>query len=585
MVASSSLFSALEKRKLGDMLVEAGLITAEQLREALEIQTKTNGRLGQILLQMSAIDETVLIAFLGRQCGVPYISLMEYGEIDETVVKTVPESAARHQVLIPINKEDNTLTIAMANPLNVFAVDDLKLMTGCEINIVISSEQEIKDAIEKFYGPKGSIEEIIKNIEDTGGTSDLEVVQEADSGKDIISLEATGEDAPAVKFVNLLINGALKSRTSDIHIEPYEKSLRVRYRIDGVLHEQPAPPKKFQNAIISRIKIMTQLDIAEHRLPQDGRMKIKTLNREIDLRISILPTAFGEKIVMRILDSSSLCVDPTKLGFEPETLAIYQKNIELPYGIILITGPTGSGKSTTLYSTLSTLNFPDRNIVTIEDPVEYVLEGINQVSVKADIGLTFSAGLRSFLRQDPDIIMVGEIRDKETAEIAINAALTGHLVFSTLHTNDAPGSITRLNNMGVEPFLTASTITMVVAQRLMRVICKDCKESYEVPFDFMSSLGVKPEQVHGLSNVTLHRGRGCERCSGTGYRGRMGIHEVLELNEAFRSSIMERASAITLRQVARQQGMMSLRDAAMRKVLAGNTTIEEMLRVTAGDTI
>jgi len=426
--------------------------------------------------------------------------------------------------------------------------------------MVIASEKEINDAIAKYYGTKGSIEDIVKEMNHTKSMEELEVVEaREEGGDDIIALEAQGEHAPVIKIVNLLLSGAVKAGASDIHIEPYEKTLRVRYRIDGVLHEVTAPPKKLQNAVVSRLKIMAQLDIAERRLPQDGRIKVRVFNKEIDLRVSSLPTAFGEKVVMRILDSTSLCLDLTKLGFEPDALSIYQKNIEIPYGIILVTGPTGSGKSTTLYSTLSTLNYPDRNIVTIEDPVEYVLEGINQVQAKPDIGLTFASGLRSFLRQDPDIIMVGEIRDTETAEIAINAALTGHLVFSTLHTNDAPGAVTRLNNMGIEPFLTTSTVVMVIAQRLVRVICSKCKESYEVPYDFIKDLGVDKKEIGGKNKAILYRGKGCSECSNTGYRGRLACYEVMEMSDKIRELVLERAATHEIKGAAREGGMKTLR--------------------------
>ncbi len=573
------------KKKLGDLLVEVGIITAEQLQEALEEEKIRGGRLGETLMELGYITEDVLLAFLGKQCGVSYVSLSEFGEIDEEVIKSVPESIARHQTLIPIALEKKTLTIAMSDPLNVFAIDDLRLMTGKEINVVIASESEIKSAIEKYYGAKGSMEDIVKEMElSANDDGNVEVVKKADAGgDDIIALEAAGEEAPIIKIVNLLLGAAVKTGASDIHIEPYEKILRVRYRIDGVLHEVSSPPKKLQNAVVSRLKIMAALDIAERRLPQDGRIKIKVMDKEVDLRVSVLPTSFGEKVVMRILDASSLCLDLTKLGFDPDVLSIYKKNIEVPYGIILVTGPTGSGKSTTLYSTLSTLNYPDRNIITIEDPVEYVLEGINQVQARADIGLTFAAGLRSFLRQDPDIIMVGEIRDTETAEIAINAALTGHLVFSTLHTNDAPGAMTRLNNMGIEPFLTTSTVIMVVAQRLVRVICKHCKEPYEVPTDFLSSIGVKEEEIKSKKKVTLYRGKGCDNCSNTGYRGRMACFEVMEISDDVRELVLNRESTHLIKSKARENGMVTLREAAIKKLFAGVTTVEEVMRVTFAD--
>jgi len=573
------------KKKLGDLLVEVGIITAEQLQEALEEGKIRGGKLGEVLMELGYITEDVLLAFLGKQCGVSYVSLSEYGEIDEEVIKSVPESVARHQTLIPIALDGNTLTIAMSDPLNVFAIDDLRLMTGKEINVVIASESEIKNAIEKYYGAKSSMEDILKEMEfSVKDNGNIEIVKKSDiGGEDIIALEAAGEEAPIIKIVNLILTGAVKSGASDVHIEPYEKTLRVRYRIDGVLHEVSSPPKKLQNAVVSRLKIMASLDIAERRLPQDGRIKIKVINKEVDLRVSVLPTSFGEKVVMRILDASSLCLDLTKLGFEPEALSIYKKNIEVPYGIILVTGPTGSGKSTTLYSTLSTLNYPDRNIITIEDPVEYVLQGINQVQARPDIGLTFAAGLRSFLRQDPDIIMVGEIRDTETAEIAINAALTGHLVFSTLHTNDAPGAVTRLNNMGIEPFLTTSTVIMVVAQRLIRVICKHCKEPYEVPADFLSSIGVKDEEIKSKKKVILYRGKGCDNCSDTGYRGRTACFEVMEISDSLRELILNRESTHIIKSKAREYGMVTLREVAIRKLLAGVTTVEEVMRVTFAD--
>ncbi|MFB0527156.1 MAG: type IV-A pilus assembly ATPase PilB [bacterium] len=573
------------KKKLGDLLVEVGIITAEQLQEGLEEEKIRGGRLGETLMELGYITEDVLLAFLGKQCGVSYVSLSEYGEIDEEVIRSVPESIARHQTLVPIALEGKTLTIAMSDPLNVFAIDDLRLMTGKEINVVIASETEIKNAIEKYYGAKGSMEDIVKEMElSVKDDGNIEVVKKSDAGgEDIIALEAAGEEAPIIKIVNLLLGAAVKIGASDVHIEPYEKTLRVRYRIDGVLHEVSSPPKKLQNAVVSRLKIMASLDIAERRLPQDGRIKIKVMNKEVDLRVSVLPTSFGEKVVMRILDASSLCLDLTKLGFEPDALSIYKKNIEVPYGIILVTGPTGSGKSTTLYSTLSTLNYPDRNIITIEDPVEYVLQGINQVQARADIGLTFAAGLRSFLRQDPDIIMVGEIRDTETAEIAINAALTGHLVFSTLHTNDAPGAVTRLNNMGIEPFLTTSTVIMVVAQRLIRVICKHCKEPYEVPTDFLSSIGVSEEEMKGKKKVTLYRGKGCDNCSNTGYRGRTACFEVMEINDDLRELVLNRESTHLIKSKAREIGMVTLREAAIKKLLTGVTTVEEVMRVTFAD--
>ncbi|MFH0807152.1 MAG: type IV-A pilus assembly ATPase PilB [Elusimicrobiota bacterium] len=572
-------------KKLGEMLVNLGILTPEQHKEALDIQKQSGGKLGYILVQLGYVTEEVLLAFLGKQAGMQFISLFEFGEISEEALESVPESIIRHQTLIPIEKKGKILTIAMADPFNIFAIDDLKVMTGYDIQVVISSEKEIKDSIEKYYTVKGSMENVLKNIESTITIEEanLEILKEKEVETDNITLEAMSEEAPVIKIVNFILTSAIKQKASDIHIEPYEKILRVRFRVDGVLHEQQGPPKKMQNAVISRLKIMANLDIAEHRLPQDGRIKIKIMNKEISFRVSVLPMINGEKIAMRILDASALCVDLHKLGLEPETLSIFEKNIQLPFGINLVTGPTGSGKSTTLYSALTTLNQPDINISTIEDPVEFVIEGINQVHVRADIGLTFAAGLRSFLRQDPNIILVGEIRDKETAEIAINAALTGHLVFATLHTNDAASTVTRLSNMGVEPFLTTSTVAMVIAQRLLRTICKNCKEPYEVPVEHLIALGVKPEQFGGKNTATLYRGKGCKNCS-RGYKGRLGCYEVMEMSDEMKELILNKEPTHKVKQLARKNGMLTLRESGLRKLLGGVTTVEEVLRVTTGDT-
>ncbi|MCS7184544.1 MAG: ATPase, T2SS/T4P/T4SS family, partial [bacterium] len=468
---------------------------------------------------------------------------------------------------------------------NIFILDDLRVKIEKDINVVLSSETEINQAIDKYYGGKVQLDSIIEDMsKKTEGTVDVDVVKEEDVGKDIVELQTVGEDAPIIKIVNSILSAAVNENASDIHIEPYEKELRVRYRIDGVLHERPAPPKKLQDAIVSRIKVMANLDIAEKRLPQDGRIKIRVSGKEVDLRVAIIPTTFGEKVVLRILDSSGLKLDLTQLGFEDEALKIYKKYIYAPYGIILITGPTGSGKSTTLYSTLSTLNRVDVNISTIEDPVEYILGGINQVQAKPEIGLTFAAGLRALLRQDPDIIMVGEIRDTETAEIAINAALTGHLVFSTLHTNDAPSSMTRLNNMGIEPFLTTSTVLMVVAQRLVRVICQKCKElEKEVDKNFLIELGAKPEWLKE-SRYPIYKGKGCENCAMTGYKGRVGVFEVMEVTDDIRELVLARASTHLIKKKAKEQGMITLREAGILKLLKGITSLFEVLRVTALDT-
>ena len=581
------------KKRLGEMLVDEGIISEEQLQEAMHEQKIKGGRLEKILISQGYVTQDVIMAFVGTQLGIPHVSLTEIGEIPNDVVFSVPESIAINHCLIPIVKKDKRLTVAMADPLNVFAIDDIKMMTGFEVDPAIASETEIKAMQAKYYGSAaaggsagggggggeagGDMQEILNSM---GGDNNLEVLEEKADEIDISKLEAAGEDAPVVRLVNLVLTEAVRSGASDIHIEPYEKSLRCRYRIDGVLHEVQSPPRSLAAAISSRIKIMSALDIAERRLPQDGRIKIKVLGKEIDLRVSICPVQFGEKIVMRILDSSNLSLDLPKLGFEDDVLPKFEKAIVEPYGLVLVTGPTGSGKSTTLYSALHYINNPDVNISTIEDPVEYNLQGINQVNARAGIGLTFAAGLRSFLRQDPDIVMVGEIRDKETAEIAINAALTGHLVFSTLHTNDAPGAVTRMGNMGVEPFLITSTVHCVVAQRLIRRICKDCKEAYEATPEILEELNYKP---NAGETVTLHRGVGCATCSSTGYKGRMAIHEVMVLSDEFRKAVLQRRPATELKKIARESGMQTLRECGVRKILKGMTTVEELLRVAHAD--
>jgi type IV pilus assembly protein PilB len=590
------------KKRLGDILLEVGIITQAQLTEALEVQRKKGGRLGAILQQLGYCSEDMLLAFLGRQFGVSYVSLAEYGSISPNIVSLVPETVAKHQNLIPIAKEGNVLTIAMSDPLNVFATDDLKLITGCEIKVVIASQGEIQQAFEKYYKPsspgpaaaKGgagapappkpgkpaqSMEDLLGSLENE---SELEVQKDDDPTKNVHNLAADADAKPIIRLVNMIMTRALETGVSDIHIEPQEYTVQLRYRLDGVLQSQPAPPKKFHSAIVSRIKVMAAMDIAEHRLPQDGRIKMKFSGREIALRVSTVPTPYGEKVVMRILDTSGLNVNLDQLGFEDRDLQKYKKVIASPFGILLVTGPTGSGKSTTLYSTLSILNEPDTNILTIEDPVEYQLPGITQVNARPDIGLSFANGLRAFLRQDPDVIMVGEIRDAETAEIAINAALTGHLVLSTLHTNDAPGAVTRLTNMGIEPFLTASTVIGVIAQRLVRTICESCKEEQPVPTKLLLSYGVHPEQIKDKEKgdqTMLFHGAGCGRCAKTGYKGRMGVYEFMTMSDPLRELILEMAPDIRIKEQARKEGMHTLREAALRKLLVGKTTMQEVLRV------
>ena len=575
-------------RRLGEMLVSSGLITADQLGEVLELQRTSGGKLGQLLVHKKYIDERRLIEFLSKQFGIEFVDLRNVN-IPIEILKIIPENIARRYGLIAVAKTENKLKVAMEDPLNIVILDDLKMMTGYDVRPVFGAESDISAAIDKNYGTKTSkeaLDDILKKTVD--GTTEVSLVQEDENkggGEDLNSLDK-GEAAPIVQMVNLIISSAIKAHASDIHIEPTYKETKVRFRIDGVLHAQPSPPKKFHNAIISRLKIMSNLDISERRIPQDGRTKLKIDDHEIDLRVSILPCGPGEKVVMRILDSSGLKLRLEDLGMEPENLAIFAKCLKAPHGINLITGPTGSGKSTTLYSALATLNEPDVNIVTIEDPIEYQLEGINQVMVNADVGLTFASGLRSFLRQDPDVIMVGEIRDFETMATAINAAMTGHLVFSTLHTNDAPGAITRIGMMGIEPFLTSSTLLMVVAQRLLRGICKNCKETYEVKPELLVSLGVSKALLDNNTKngrITLSRGRGCEKCAKTGYKGRMGIHEILEINDEIRKLIIEKVNVSKIKEAGLKNGMLTLRMSALRKLFVGMTTVEEVIRVTGSD--
>jgi type IV pilus assembly protein PilB len=587
MASASHAISLGLSRRLADLLVEEKLIDVKQLSDALEAQKQGGDKLGSVLIEKGFITEEKLLQFLAEKTGVSYVSLADIGEIGEDAVAAVPETIARNKMLMPFNKTKERLTIAIADPLNVLILDDLKMLTGCEVIACLASESEIVAAHDKYYKGASSqeaLEEIVK--QSNANEADADALEQVEEKKDDGGgLEKAAEDAPVIKMTNLILAGAVKAKASDIHIEPYQKDLRVRYRIDGVLHEQPSPPKKFASAIAARIKIMSNLDIAEKRVPQDGRIRIKLEGKEVDLRVSVLPCAPGEKIVMRILDSSGLKVNMTQLGFEPEAMAVFKKAMEAPYGVALVTGPTGSGKSTTLYSALANLNTPDTNIMTAEDPVEYQLHGINQVQVRADIGLTFAAALRSFLRQDPDVIMVGEIRDQETATIAINAALTGHLVFSTLHTNDTSQTITRLGMMGVEPFLISSALLMVEAQRLARACCVKCKEPYEVDKDGLIKMGVPEAQINasGKGKVTLYKGKGCENCAGTGYRGRVGLYEVMEVTDAIRTLILDRAPAKNIKEQSMKQGMLTLRMCAIRKILSGATSVEEMLRVTASD--
>ncbi|MFH1075102.1 MAG: type IV-A pilus assembly ATPase PilB [Candidatus Firestonebacteria bacterium] len=565
------------KKKLAQMLVDEEIITDAQLQEALKESKAQDIRLEQAIVKLGYITDDVIMAFMGTQMGIPTVNLNEQGNIDPNVVKLIPENVCQRQVLIAIAKKGNTLTVAMSDPLNVSAIDDIRLMTGFEVIPVLAGESEIKAMIQKvFSNTSAEMEEVMKDLENV---EDVEVIA-AEDEVDAVKLAAASEDAPIVKLVNAMLTRAIEEKASDIHLEIYEKITRMRYRIDGVLHERPAPPRKIYAALVSRIKIISELDIAERRKPQDGRCKIKVSGKEIDMRVSILPTGFGEKVVIRVLDTTNLQLDLAQLGFEPDILQLYKKNVDAPYGMILVTGPTGSGKSVTLFSTLALLNYPDVNIVTIEDPIEFVTQGVNQVMVNNKAGLNFANGLRSFLRQDPDIILVGEIRDSETALIAINAALTGHLVLSTLHTNDAPQAMTRLNNMGVEPFLITSSVIMVIAQRLVRKICLKCKEAYEVSPEVLEDLNIKPAEGE---KVVFYRGLGCTNCANTGYKGRAAIYEVLVMNDEVRKLVLKHASGTDIKKVAIETGMITLREAGIRKVRAGVTSIEELLRTTSVD--
>jgi len=560
--------------RLGDMLVKAALITREQLNQALQQQQTGGGRIGTNLVKLGFISEDDITSFLSRQYGVPSINLSHF-DIDGTVIKLIPSEIAQKHQVIPINRTGNILTVAMADPSNIFAIDDVKFMTGFKVEPVVAAETSIRNAINKYYDSAGLVEDIMKTFDD----KDVEALKDDEDGFNAAELGKAAEDAPVVKLVNLILTDAIKKAASDIHIEPYEKSFRVRYRIDGVLYDVMQPPLRLKAAITSRIKIMAQLDIAERRLPQDGRIKIKMNGREMDYRVSTLPTLFGEKVVLRLLDKGNLQLDMTKLGFGSEALTDFESGLLLPYGMVLVTGPTGSGKTTTLYSALNRLNTIDTNIMTAEDPGEFNLAGINQVQTKAEIGLTFAAALRAFLRQDPDVIMVGEIRDYETAEIGVKAALTGHLVLSTLHTNDAPSTISRLLNMGVEPFLVAASTNVIVAQRLARRICQSCKEIVAVPAPALANIGFSPEDSKTLKTF---KGKGCMTCSETGYKGRVALYEVMLIKENIKEAILQGASALELRELGRKNGMQTLREAGLQKIREGMTTVEEILRVTTG---
>lgn len=606
--------------KLGEILVRENLITPQQLRDALEYQRSGGGRLGSNLVKLGVISDDVITAVLSRQYGVPSINL-ELFQIEPETIKLISQEVALKYSVLPISKVGATLTLAMADPTNVFAMDDIKFMTGLNVEPVIASEASLQESIAKYYSATKAIDVVgidlhrdfekitarkARNGNGSGNnfavperldhsdlnvsldrfefssedTGDFELLEENDE-IDLAQLARASEDAPVVRLVNVLLVDSLRRGASDIHIEPYEKDFRIRFRIDGVLYDVMHPPMKMRDALLSRLKIMAKLDISEKRLPQDGRIKIKVRidnrSRELDFRVSSLPTLFGEKIVLRLLDKDKLMLDMTKLGFEPQSLEIFQRNISKPYGMVLVTGPTGSGKTNTLYSALQVLNTSETNIMTAEDPVEFNLPGINQVQMKEQIGLNFAAALRSFLRQDPNIVLVGEIRDFETAEIAIKAALTGHLVLSTLHTNDAPSTISRMVNMGIEPFLVATSVNIIQAQRLIRRICAECKEEQHLPAEAFSEIGFSPEEAKTLK---AYKGRGCQACNNTGFKGRIGLYEVMEITDELRELIIIGASAIELRRKAMDLGMITLRQSGLYKIREGVTTIEEVVKET-----
>jgi type IV pilus assembly protein PilB len=606
--------------KLGEMLISHQIITDEQLKQALTLQKREGGRLGTSLVKLGYVSEEKLVAFLSKQFGVPAINLADY-PIDASVVKLIPVEIARKYVIMPVARVGATLTIAMTDPSNVFAIDDVKFMTGYNVEVAVASESGIITSIANYYGGKGEVVTREVQREETpsadaskileakdytldgmeeemgefGGLDDGPMVDVDDfdsvvgsalDGVDMVEEQDDNEavaevEAPIVKLVNGILVNAVKTKASDIHIEPYEASLRVRFRVDGVMYTVMNLPTKIKAALTSRVKIMSKLDIAERRLPQDGRIKLKLgRKREIDFRVSTLPTIFGEKTVLRLLDKSNLNVDPTKLGFEESAMDDFMVALDKPYGMILVTGPTGSGKTTTLYSALTHLNKPGINIMTAEDPVEYNFMGINQVHVREDIGLTFASALRSFLRQDPDIIMVGEIRDFETAEIAVKAALTGHLVLSTLHTNDAPSTINRLLNMGIEPFLVSSSVIIILAQRLARKICPNCKEEENIPPQGLVKVGFSEEEAE---SVKAFKGKGCAQCNSSGYRGRVALYEVMSLGDELKELVLEGASTDEIKRSAIRNGMNTLRMSGLTKVKHGVTSIEEILRVTFGD--
>ncbi|MFZ5801051.1 MAG: GspE/PulE family protein [Candidatus Omnitrophota bacterium] len=568
------------KDRLTEILIKHNLIRQQDLEKALAEQKEKGGRLSDILVQLGLISESDLTLVLSQSLGLPPLDLSRV-KVDPEVLKIIPNEVARSYQIIPISKIGKSLTLAMADPLNIFAIDDVKTLTGYEINPIIGKPKDIMTAIETYYAEDSS-EVIGSLLKDISVDEKLELVKpEEKSEMAVEELTRLTQEAPVIKLTNAIVKQAVDAKASDIFIEPMEARMRVRYRVDGVLHEVEAPPKSLHPPLVSRIKVVAGLDIAEHRLPQDGRFKVQFENREIDFRVSILPTNQGEKVALRILDKKAAMLDIERLGFEEKSLEAIKKCSLRPHGMILVCGPTGSGKTTTLYSVLKYVDAPEKNIITVEDPVEYQLPGINQVTARPEIGLTFAASLRSILRQDPDIIMIGEIRDFETVDIAIKAALTGHLVLSTLHTTTAPGSVVRLVNMGVEPFLITSSLISIIAQRLIRRICEHCRESYKVDEEVARRIGL--DRVSKTKDAVFYRGKGCKYCFNCGYSGRVGIAEVLVLSPKVKELILARAEEGKIKAVAREEGMQTLREDGLLKAIKGLTTLEEVVRVTAPD--
>jgi type IV pilus assembly protein PilB len=565
--------AATGTERLGDLLVRDGLITREQLQQALSEQKGTGNRLGYTLVKLGFVEETEITKMLARQYRMPAVDLSRF-EVDERIVKLVPADVAVRHTVLPLKREGRTLTVAMSDPTNGSVMDDLKFITRYDIFPVIAGEYTLRQAIERYYEQSDAqLQQIISDIEEG---EDFEVIEESDDEEAPTQI---ADDAPVVKLINGILTDAVKRGASDIHFEPFEKEIRVRYRIDGALQEIMKPPIKLKAALTSRVKILSALNIAERRVPQDGRIKLKMGKKVIDFRVSTLPVIYGEKIVLRILDKGNLTLDLQKFGFEPQAEKDLMMAIMNPYGMVLVTGPTGSGKTTTLYSALSQVNKIDVNIMTAEDPVEYNIHGINQVLVRTDIGMTFAAALKAFLRQDPNIVMVGEIRDIETGSIAVKAALTGHLVLSTLHTNDAPSTITRMIDMGIEPFNVASAVNLIVAQRLVRRICSDCKAEYKYDSDELAAMGIDPDEA---SQLTFYKGSGCDTCNDSGYKGRQGIYEVMAMTPELRRLVLRGASTADMQDQAVADGMLTLRTDGMLKVKKGITTLEEVVKETAG---